>query len=153
DSKDENDETFTVTLSDAQNAANGTMSVSGTITDNDLPPSLSIGNVTVTEGDTASVTVTLSGASSFPVTFDWTTSDGSAEEPGDYTAGSGTAVTIAAGDTSATLSVVTIDDALDEAAEAFDVLISNPSHATISDNTGVVTVNDNDGAPSISIVD
>ena len=59
---------------------------SGTITDDDDPPTLSINDVTVTEGDsrttTATFTVTLSAASGQTVTVDYATADGTATAPG-----------------------------------------------------------------------
>ena len=57
-------------------------------------PSLSIGDVTVTEGNSgtanAMFTVSLSTASGQTVTVNYATADGTAAAPGDYTAASGT---------------------------------------------------------------
>ena len=65
----------------------------GTITDDDSgPPSLSIGDVFVTEGNTGTTTATfsvsLSWVASSPVTFNIATSNGSATAGSDYVASS-----------------------------------------------------------------
>lgn len=63
-------------------------------------PSVSVADTTVTEGNSgttkAAFTITLSKASTKPVTVNYTTANGSATAGQDYTAGSGT-VTFAAG--------------------------------------------------------
>ena len=78
-------------------------------------PSLSIGNVTVTEGQQrhhdATFTVTLSAASGQTVTVDYATANGTAVAPGDYAAGSGT-LTFNPGVTTQTLNVAVIGDTL-----------------------------------------
>jgi hypothetical protein len=72
---DEANETFLVDLSNAVNATIADNQGQGTITDNEGIPSLSIDDVTVTEGDSGTVnatfTVTLSAASSQAVTVDY----------------------------------------------------------------------------------
>src|SRR5262249_18388532 len=91
----ENNERFTVNLSNPLPAgttiiAPGTSTV--LILDDDGAPSLSVGDVSVVEGNppggtTATFVVTLSTRSSLPVTFDFATADGTAfVAQGDYTA-------------------------------------------------------------------
>ena len=67
DTLDENDENFFLNLSNASNASIVDAQGLGTITDDDSLPSVAIGDVTVTEGDTGTVTasfnVTLAPAS------------------------------------------------------------------------------------------
>jgi hypothetical protein len=107
---------------------------------------ISIDDASATEGGTVSFTVSLSAAQAAPVTVDFATADGTAVAPGDYTSGTGT-VTFAPGDTSEPVTVATIDDALVEGAETFNVNLSNVTgNATIADATGVGTINDNDVA-------
>ena len=80
------------------------------------------------------------------VTVQYTTNDGSAEQPGDYTSASGT-LTFAAGDEAKTIEVVTRTDELDEAdGETFTVTLSSPSNATLATNGKSATgkINDND---------
>ena len=153
DRTDEENETFTVTLSEATNAtiadATGTM----TITDNDDPPALSIGDrtVTETEGDVdAAFAVTLSAISGKDATVDWETADGTAVQPGDYTSASGT-LTFTAGDTSKTVTVTVKGDTLDEDNETYMVNLSSASNATIGDSSGTGTITDNDAMPVFSI--
>ena len=146
-------ETMAITLSSPGNATIADANGVGTITDNETLPTLSIDDVTITEGGTASFTVTLSAISGEATTFDWATSNNTAIAGTDYTAGSASTVTIPAGSTTTTINIITADDTLDEAVETFDVVLSNPASATIADNTGVATLNDNDVAPTVSVDD
>jgi hypothetical protein len=157
DNSDEPGETFNVELSSPTNATIVDGTGVGTINDDDDPPTLSIGNAPVTEGDSpstvnANFTVTLSAPSGFPVTVQYATSGGGSATPGaDYTAVSPTTLTFAPGDVSETATVVVQGDNVYEANETFDVTLSNPSNATIADGTGVGTINDDDPAPTVSI--
>ena len=91
DTADEPDtETFTLELSDPEDASLGDSTGTGTITDDDDPPEVSIGNApAVTEGDTALFPVTLGVASGKMVTVMYRTMDGTAEDSSDYMATSG----------------------------------------------------------------
>ena len=115
-----------------------------------VPPSLSIGDVTVTEGNagsvTATFTVTLSAAAAQPVTVQFATADGTAAAGADYVAGSGT-LSVPAGAMSGVVSVAVLGDLLDEDDETFSVNLSNPTGATISDGQGIGTITDNDPLP------
>ena len=119
-------------------------------------PSLSIDDKTVTEGDagtiTASFTVTLSEAApAGGVSFDIATSDGTATiADNDYDANSATGATIAEGATTYSFDVTVNGDTDIEADETFNVTISNPTGATISDATGVGTIT-NDDFPAFSL--
>jgi hypothetical protein len=155
DTVDEPNETFVVNLSGAVNATIADAQGTGTITDNDATPSLRINNVSVTEGNTgtivnASFTVTLSAASAQTVNVTYGTSDVSAVAGQDYTAVSGT-LTFSPGTTTQTVVVPVLGDALDEANETYNVNLSAPVNATISDNLGVGTITDNDATPSLVI--
>ena len=147
DSIDEPDETFTVTLANPSGATLGDATGTATITDNDNPPALSIGDVTVTEGGTAQFTISLDAVSGKDVTVSWATSDGTATAGSDYTARSSQSASIAAGQSSATITVQTTDDSTDETDETFTVTLSNPVNATLGDATGEATVTDNDDPP------
>ena len=155
DTLNEADETFTVTLSNPNHATlatNGTTGT-GTIENDDDEPELSIAAiVTVAEGNDAEFEVSLD-ESGQQVTVEYATSEGSAEEPDDYTAASGT-LTFTAGDTEKTITVTTREDTLNEADETFTVTLSNPNHATLATNgtTGTGTIENDDGAPELSIV-
>ncbi len=156
DTLDEINEVFNVTLASPTNAtiANGTGV--GTITDDDASPTLSINDVTVTEGNTGTVnamfTVSLSAPSSQQVTVNYETANGTAVQPGDYTPSNGT-LTFAPGETTKTITVAVKGDTLDEINEVFNVTLASPTNATIADGTGVGTITDDDASPTLSIND
>jgi uncharacterized repeat protein (TIGR01451 family) len=156
DTIDEDDETFTVGLSGASNATIADNSGTGTITDDDAAPSLSIGDVSVTEGNLGTVnatfTVTLSQASGKTVGVSAASADGSATQPGDYTATGSVPLSFSPGQTSKTVTVVVKGDTIDEVDETFVVGLSGASNATIADAEATGTIVDDDG-PSISISD
>ncbi len=153
---DELNETFGVTLSNPGNATIADGSGLGTITDDDAAPTLSVDDVSVTEGDagtaTATFTVTLSAASGKTVTFDWATSAGSATAGTDYFAASGSK-TVAAGLTTTTVGITVNGDVADEPDETFGITLSNPGNATIADGSGSGTITDDDAAPTLSVAD
>ena len=158
DTKVEANETFNVLLSNATNGA--TISDNqgvGTITNDDsatTPPpaagSVSINDVTISEGNSgtkvATFTVTRSGGTAaFAVNF--ATTDGTATvADNDYVAASGT-LQFGANENTKTISVTINGDTKVEANETFNVLLSNATNgATISDNQGVGTITNDDGA-------
>ncbi len=152
DALDEDYETFFVQLSNAVNAPITRAQATGTITDDDATPSLAINDpAAVTEGANINFAVTLSAVSGRTVSFDWMTANNTALAGSDYSAVTTTTVTIPAGATTATLTVSTIDDTYDEPAQTFFAQISNSLNATISDNSGIGTINDNDPAPTLAI--
>ncbi|MBF8274701.1 MAG: protein of unknown function DUF1566 [Magnetococcales bacterium] len=138
---------ITVTVSD------GTHSTAKTFTVN-VGSSLSIGDITVTEGDTGSVAanfpVTLDKASGQPITVGYATSVvGNTTANVDYTTSTGT-LTIPAGQTSGTISVPVLGDTLDEVNDVFRVTLSNPVNVSIADAQGDTTIIDNDPAPTVA---
>ncbi len=124
----------------------------GTITDDDDTPTLTIDDVTVEEGETAEFTVTLSAAAGRDVSFEYTTGDDTttgakqATTDVDYTAVStAQTLTIAAGDTTAKISVPTADDGAIEDDETFVVTLASPINATLgTGSVGTGTITDND---------
>jgi hypothetical protein len=150
DTIDEASETFTVTLSNPTNGAaitDGMGVATATILDNDPTPTVSISDAQVTEGGELSFDVTLSAASGQTVTVDYATANGTAAAPDDYTAVTSTTLKFLPGQTSQTVTVTTIDDALDELAETLRVDLSGATNATIVDAIGQGTINDNDATP------
>lgn len=141
----EDDENFFVDLSDPLGASIADGRGIGTIVDNDAR--ISINDVTVTEGNAgtkpATFKVTLSHSSSKTITVHYTTANGTAVAPGDYTSTSGT-VTFAPGDTSEDVVVQVRGDTIDEPNETFTVNLSQPANAAIADGTGVGTIIDDD---------
>ena len=152
DELDEDGETFTVTLSSPENATVGTATATARIDDDTEAPVLSIADAqTVTEGVTARFEVTMA-ESAKTVTVQYTTTDGSAEQPGDYTSAGGT-LTFTAGDTAKTIEVVTRTDELDEDGETFTVTLSSPENATVGTATATARIDDDTEAPVLSIAD
>jgi hypothetical protein len=119
-------------------------------------PSLTVNDVTVTEGDSgaknAVFTVALSAPSADPVSVDFAAVDGSAKAPDDYSATSGT-LTFAPGELSKRITVAVSGDTLDEPHETYSVELSNALGATIADSRGAGTILDNDPEVSISVDD
>ena len=156
DELDEVAETFEANLSNPSNATIGDGTAVGTISDDDPSPELSIGDVSVNEGDSgqadATFTISLDAASGRQVSVDWATADGTAGDPADYEANSGTA-TFAAGEISKQITVKVAGDALDEPDEDFSVELSSPTGADIGDGTGTGTIIDNDPEQQVSIND
>ena len=105
---DEFDETYTVELSNPVNVVIDDGIGTGTILDNDPPPTISISDVSVTEGDTGTVdatfAVTLSGPSGKPISIGYATADVSAIAGSDYVAVSGS-LGFAPGETSTSVTV------------------------------------------------
>ncbi len=151
DSSYENNETFTLTLSNPTNGTISTAAATGTITNDDSVPSVAIANNSVNEDAGPLVfTVTKTGSTGLPLTVDYVTSNGTATAGSDYTSTSGT-LTIAAGSTTGTISVPISTDTAAEGDETFTVTISNPTATTISTATATGTIT-NDDAPTISTI-
>ena len=151
DTVHEPSETFTVELSNPGGSTLADPIGVGTIRA-DPAPSLRIGDATpVAEGDEAVFTVTLTPPNEQVVTVDYTTTDGTAVADEDYSATSGT-LRFAPGDTSKTIRVPTLRDAVAEPVETFTVVLSNPSGTNVVHDTGVGTITD-EGLPGLSIAD
>jgi hypothetical protein len=105
----------------------------------------------VLEGNTAQFTITLSQASTTPVTVSYTTADGSAVAGTDYTGTSGS-VTFAPGQTSATVPVPTLYDATGDnsktppdqngTSETFELQLTSASGATIATATATASIDE-----------
>jgi hypothetical protein len=113
-------------------------------------PSLSINDVTHLEGNSGTTaytfTVTLSRVFDQTVTVDYATQDVTATAPSDYTALSTTQLIFNPGETTKQVVVQVNGDTAVEPDETFNVKLSNPSNATISDDTGVGTIQNDDVA-------
>jgi hypothetical protein len=149
-------ETLIVQISNPSNGAVTitTATATATITDNDTATAaLSVTTNGNEAGPVAIVyTVTLSRVNDTgaAITFDFDDlGTGTATSGSDYTAIPGTAqITVAAGASTGTYTVVVADDGLLEATETLIVQISNPSNAavTITTATATATITDNETA-------
>ena len=158
----EANETLKVNLTSPTGATIRDGSALGTIVNDDSAttlPSLSIADASAAEGSAAtpgqtSFTVSLSTASTSPVTVNFATANGTALAGSDYVAQSGT-LTFAPGETQKTIQVATIGDSAVEANEGFSVVLSNPAGATIADATGAGTIVNDDApaGPTLAISD
>ena len=158
DALDENDETVIVDITSVTNGTeNGTQQVTATITDDDAPPTISVNDSSVTEGDGGTVNLTfavsLSAASGKIVTVDYATSSGTATAGADYTPISTTTLTFNPGVNTQNVTVTILGDLIDENNETLYLELTNPTNATIADAQGAGTITDNDPSPSLSIND
>lgn len=121
------------------------------------PPTVSINDVSTTEGNSGTkdltFTVKLSAAAAGTVLVHYVTADGTAKaSDNDYTAIAGGTVTFTAGQTTQTVTVKVKGDTKVEADETFFVNLSAPIGATIADSQGKGTIlNDDAAAPKASI--
>ncbi|MGB5722055.1 MAG: Calx-beta domain-containing protein [Woeseiaceae bacterium] len=157
DTEDEIDETLTVTLSNASTNANiQRAQATGTISDDDPPPTLDISDATLSEGDTGtsilSFQISLSGSAASDVSVDYASSDVTAVAGEDYAQVSGTAI-ITAGDLNAIVDVSITGDTDFEPDETFEAMLSNVSaSATLGRATAIGTIlnDDSNATPSAS---
>ena len=118
--------------------------------DENCPQStISINDMSIAEGNTGkktmTFTVTLSQSSTKVITVNYTTSNVTATAPSDYTAKSGT-VTFKAGALTQSIDISIVPDKTAEPNETFNVILTNPTNATISKATGTGTIVNDDGA-------
>jgi Bacterial Ig domain/Calx-beta domain len=144
----EGDETFTVALGAApvDSVLGIARSVTTTITDDADTPTLTIANITVTEGGIATLNVTRTGATTQPATVAFATADGTATiARGDYVATSGS-LTFAAGTSPLTLPirVTTLNDTVNEPVPRMVANLATPVNVSLAQVQGAVSITDND---------
>ena len=146
DTKFEADELFTLTVTNLQNGPYEITIV------NDDPPTVTVTNASVTEGNSGTVAMTFTASLDAPtstvVTASYQTSGGSATEGADYAPAQGT-ITFGPGQPSQTITVLVNGDNVVEQDETFTLTVTpaggGPSSATgtiINDDTPAVTVTD-----------
>ena len=152
DSVYEWDERFQMRLSRPTNARLGISTATGTITNDDPPPTVSVSDGSATEGEAIEFKVSLSEPTGRQVSVSLKPEVG----PGDtakllddfdgrewslgFSASTGAA--------SATVHVTTTDDDIDEQDETFTLRLLNPRNATLGDATATGTIiDDDDGTP------
>jgi hypothetical protein len=123
-------EDFTITLQSPVNALLGTpASTTGFVLDGDQPALNFQVDQSGTEGSTLTFTVELSTTTTVPVFFDIQYDNGSTQGALDFDVTNVGPFFIAAGNTTATVTVDTIDDVELEGAESFIIRVANPVNA------------------------
>jgi len=158
DSVVEANEAFYVNLTTPTGATLGTASATGTILNDDMLPTLSIAATSASkaEGNSGTTpftfTVTRSGNTGIASTVNWAVANGTTAAA-DFTGGvlpSGS-VSFAVGETSKTVTVNVAGDALVEANETFNVVLSGATGATLGTASAVGTILNDDTLPTLSI--
>ena len=147
DTLNENDETFTLTLSSPTNATLATdPTATGTITDDDDLPSLSIADSSAAEGSAMEFTVTLTPASGRTVTVGWGVDTSGTASDADLSGDTVGTVSIPQGETSVQFEVTLVADGTTEGDETFVVNLGSATNANISDNSATGTISDSEMA-------
>jgi Ca2+-binding RTX toxin-like protein len=174
DTIDEPGETMTLSVSSVVDGSVGNTSDTGTgtILDNDPPPSVVIGGAQVTEGQALVFDVTLSNASSSAITLQLAANSGTATAGTDFEsfpfevstdggiswvdAGGINArdITFAPGQTALKVRVDTTDDQIFEGTETMSLSVESVIAGTIGPTTpGTGTILDNETPPNVTISD
>ena len=165
----ENNEDFTVELSNASSATISDASGTGTIVNDDAAPTFTINDVSHNEGNASTTdytfTVTKTGATEVNAMVDYGTANGSAVAPGDYTAIPITTLTFLPNETTKQITVLVNGDTTYETDETFKVQLTNPVNGgfgvfrlgrnapTAVQPFGTGTIVNDDAAPAFSIND
>jgi hypothetical protein len=150
DYDDEPDESFMLELTSVTNATLSDPVAKGTILDDDDPPTVSIGDVSIWEGNagaarTAQFAVTLSDAPKVPVTVDVTVLEGSARFGEDLHPVPAQTLTFQPGATVLIVSVPVLPDRAQEGDETFTVRLADPTGGfVLGDPDAVGAVHDDD---------
>ena len=110
--------------------------------------------VAAVEGGALAFALELSRAVGHEVGVTWSTADGTAVSVEDYEAVTGGTVTFAPGEVTATVTVATVQDALDEASETLEVVleaVNGGAEVDASAGRATGTVEDDDAAPAVVV--
>ena len=147
-------EIFYLRLSNPTNARLFGSTATGTIDNDDSPPTVSVSDGSATEGDEVEFKVSLSAPTGRSVHVDLKPEVGSGDtaKPLDDFDDRGTELGMVGGTDqkppSFTVRVATVDDDIDESNETFTVRLSNPRGLVLGDATATGTiVDDDDGTP------
>ena len=112
------------------------------------PVTVSVADARAKEGEDATLdfAVTLSRAAAGEVTVSYATRDGTAKKGKDYRLAKGTLV-FAAGETSKTVEVALLDDAVDEGEETLRLVLKKATGAVIADGEATGTIENDDPVP------
>ncbi len=141
-------ETFLLRFTNLLNAVlDSSDAAVGVILDDDPAPAMSIADVAAAEGDSGQAalvfTVQLASASARQVTVQAATADGTATTGSDYVAVQQELV-FAPGTTSQTFTVLIVGDTEPESDETFQVLLSEPTNATLTDASATGSIVNDD---------
>jgi photosystem II stability/assembly factor-like uncharacterized protein len=154
DRLDEVDERFTIGLQNPTNAEIGNIQ-QVTILDDDAAPTVSVGDVSIAEGNAGTTNavfnLTLSAASGRTTRVRFATASATATVGEDFTAANGF-VTFLPGETSKTVAITVIGDTSVEPDESFFVNLSVPTNLVIADAQGQGTILDDDGVQRSSLL-
>jgi len=148
----ENDETFSITLSNPSSGNIAQANAVGTILNDDFLY-VSVSNASINEGNsgqtpTLSFDVTLNNSYTSDVTIDYRTFDVTASSASDYSAAIDT-LTIPAGETNGVIPVTVVGDDVYESNETLTLRLSNPSSpAILVQDSAIGTLLNDDPAPT-----
>ena len=153
DALDEDDETFTLRVSELEGATEGDVEAIGTIRDNDPEPELFVASASVREntGELA-FPVRLSVPSGREVTVEYVTLDGTAVAGEDYRHVSGRLV-FGPSQVTRLVRVPLLRDALHEHDETFVLLLTGATNARLSQRAALGTIGNDDAEPVLSVPD
>ncbi len=158
DNVDEPNETFTVTLSNPSGATIGDGAATGTITDDDATPkvTLALSSSSITEvNQQSTVTATLDRASSADTTVTVSVSPVSPAVAGDYRLSTNRVLTIAAGATTSTgtVTVTSVNNTVDAPDKTVTVSgTATNSQGVTAPDAVTLTIRDNDATPTVTLV-
>ena len=145
-------QSFTVNLTGQTPGALGTpASATVNITDNETPPTVTLGTPSPLGEGAGSVAIAASVTYTSEVAIDvsYTTVNGTAESGSDFNGGPGL-VTITAGNGSATISIGLIDNAYYSGQQQFTVQLVTQTPGGANTATTTVTINDNESLPVVN---
>jgi Ca2+-binding RTX toxin-like protein len=128
-------ETFNLTATATNGTSNTSAVGTATILDDGDKATVTINDVVVNEGGTATFTVTLTGQIGTPVSFNWATANGTATAGADYAAANGVITFVPGGATTFTISVPVLKDTIFEGDETFTVNLTPTSPTQIADSS------------------
>lgn len=156
DPRFEGDEEFEVRLSSPLHATLDRPAAKIVLGNDDLAPTLQVGDVRVSEGNDATAfavfTATLSAPSAVPVNVAYATVEGTASQGTDFDSTSGT-LSFAPGELAKELTVVVRGDRLPEKDEDFFLRFSAPTNLVLGRPQAIGVIVDDDAVPTLRVND